>query len=350
MGTEIKIVSGYDQDYNFNLKYIEKLYKPILGDSFYLYKYLTNGIKLDYFDIKEIFGFLNIDQNEFDKQRKILEAVNLIETYLNKETNQIIFVINLPLNEERFFKNKLLMTVLLKKTSDDYIQQIKEEFLNNKTADISSKFNEITTSFDEVFGDLILDSQTQRNTIKTNANINLRNRIIPLNNTKFTNIQSKITDPRLVDNLYYKILNEDSVSFYSFLMKSSGKFIYNEATEKRITNLVNDLNKLGLENKVINLLFNYAFSSNKKIYSIYVQKIAKSLVEKDILDFESVVEHLKDAFKSKHRSEYGFEQENSKAEYIKITSNIIEENRENISAPLTKKTKIDKQEYKLYNF
>ncbi|MDJ1645568.1 DnaD domain protein [Mycoplasma phocimorsus] len=350
MGTEIKIVSGYDQDYNFNLKHIEKLYKPILGDSFYLYKYLTNGIKLNYFNIEEIFGFLNINQTQFDEQRKLLEAVNLIETHLNKENNQLIFIINIPLNNERFFKNKLLMNVLLKKTSAEYVQKIKEEFLNNKTADISAKFSEITVSFDDIFGNLLLNNQNQKEVIKTDASINLRNRIIPLNNTKFTNIQSKITDPRLVDNLYYKILNDDAISFYSYLIKSAGNIVYNEAVQKRITNLVVYLNKIGLENKVINLLFNYAFSSNKKIYDVYIKKIANNLVEKNIIDFESVEEHLKDAFKSKHRSEYGFEQETSKAQYIQITSNITNKDIKIAEMPIPKKQQVKKQENKLYNF
>ena len=62
MGLKIKIVSGYNHDYDFNLKFIEKTYKPILGDSFNLYKYLINGIGMNYFYAEEIYNFLSISK------------------------------------------------------------------------------------------------------------------------------------------------------------------------------------------------------------------------------------------------------------------------------------------------
>ena len=350
MGLKIKIVSGYNHDYDFNLKFIEKTYKPILGDSFYLYKYLINGIGMNYFYAEEIYNFLSISKEQFIEQRKMLEAINLIETHQNALKNKLILVINHPLNDERFFKNKLLMNILLKKTSFEYVENLKNDFIKNKTSQISAKFNEITASFNDVFANLLLDSQTKREIINPKANINLRNRIIPINNTKFSNIQNKITDPKLLQNLHYKILNENSISFYSYLIKKSGSFVYNEAVEKRVANFVFELKKTGFEEQVINLIFNYAYSTNNKIYFPYVKKIASSLLEKNILDFDSVEEHLREAFITKKRSEYGFEQSISKAEYIRLTTKTVKFVEEDIKVNTENSQKDSQIKKMLYDF
>lgn len=130
------------------------LYLPIVGyKAIFIYNYLINiyriymlsNIKKD--SISDLLNTLEISIDEFTSACSLLEATNLLQTYINKEQEKIIFVLEKPLDYDSFINNDNLVNVLNQKISNDDKNKLRYIFNTNI---ISTSYENISDNFDTI--------------------------------------------------------------------------------------------------------------------------------------------------------------------------------------------------------
>ncbi|MGL4768618.1 MAG: DnaD domain protein [Mycoplasmoidaceae bacterium] len=132
---------------------INYLYRPIIGPvSSEIYKFLAkynhiNRIIKKNENIFELCSYLAISKEEFDQERKKLEAISLLETFYDEYENVLYFKLLNPLEFKEFISNKCYYNLLSQKYELSKIEEISFYFSdrNNPAKDknISSNFNDI---------------------------------------------------------------------------------------------------------------------------------------------------------------------------------------------------------------
>ncbi len=141
----------YDEDRNI----LMMLYQPIIGsNAINLYFTLSS-----YLERKEVISnpithhmLMKSTQLSLDKiveARKSLEAIGLIKTYVNKETDNYIYEIYSPLKAIDFFKDSIMATLLRDALGMKEYKRVFEYF---KIPEVDlSKYKNITSSFNDIF-------------------------------------------------------------------------------------------------------------------------------------------------------------------------------------------------------
>ncbi|UUD36822.1 DnaD domain-containing protein [Mycoplasmopsis californica] len=342
---QFKVMSKYT-NHELEIDYVFGLYNPILNNAIDLYKYLLSLVNTKKIKkTEDLLAETGLTYKEFNAQRKKLEACSLLTTLeaTKKKTKEkmVFFELIKPLDPFKFFNNKLLESLLVKKTSKIVLQALKDQYAQIEEQIDEWDTQDISAGYDEVF-----DSEIQPN-IDKDAVVPARNKIALNRDTSTIQyVQDTINNPQLTDNLYFHLLNDSSINFYEFLIKTKENYVYNETVIRRTQKFIVELSEMGFDQKSINLFFSYAFHVNNKIINEkYVRTIAKDLLKKDFTDFESIEEHLNEAFKHKRLTENASEQFKSKKIYLSIVEKMTKETKK--KEPETKQVTEYQGEYNL---
>ncbi len=361
-----------DFDLNVNNKSLNYLYMPIIGiDSINLYnllineneisKNMYNGATFELNDLVKKLKMKNIE--EFNKFKSMLEAMNLLSTFIDQNKNDLlVFKILNPLNWLEFKENKNYINLLKSRISPNEFERTKYAFdgnnetigLINVSATFESVFNDIELEefdvnalYDDLFklthnlvsiddqviakikslflkneisyseilnccyksiyciGNKLLVDQKILD-IKINELIKSKNiceysKIIELNRNLnlFLNDMSKDEMNKIINN--YQIINSEQY------LACSQKEPINELESKTIAKLRNNYH---LPDFIINILLDYCIVVNSgRIEPIYLQKIAITINRLNLKNPELIINHLKSALK--HRNKMNNKQVNN---------------------------------------
>lgn len=318
-----KIISDFSK-FELQIDYVLPLYEPLLGDSIILYNaFLNEFVDKNTSNINDLTSKLKIDQKTLKNYCKKLEGCSLLSTYngINKMNGSkiVFFKLIKPLDPRNFFKNFLLEPVLKKKVGKIRYQVLKDQYIFPKDHFDGWTTQDISADYDEVFADVFSGEEEKEINI-VSGDIPIRNIVNEKRNLdKVQFVQESLTNPQLTSNLYYHLVTDSSIDFYTFLIKTKQNPVLNNAVIKRAKNLILDVLELGLEEKIINLLFSYVYHVNDKNINLgYVKTIAIDMIKKDYLDFESVEEHLNEAINYRNHNVLGNSQWQSKKTYLSI--------------------------------
>ncbi len=324
--------------YNFQLdiNILNFIYTPILNSNAYcIYTMLFSQAKCYPLNSKVIFSLkllrdltgikFSIIKSSFKK----LEAVKLIETFYNKDDNELIFNISEPLNFDDFFANKKFKKLFIKKTSKNYLEFITNFFVNERK--INNNFKNISQSFKyKIFNDNLdldldfLDSDYEEETSSDDKI--LKNNLTQLNDNidnsknenynddhklnELKNASVETNDAAIIkswENFYppnlkaQKIVDMKNIEPDKYLKILKGKEL-NEF-EFNIISLL--LTKQKLKFEVVNCLIDYVYLTNEKIiHKEYITKISESFVRYEIKSAEEAMLYLEKAFYYKNNKDF----------------------------------------------
>lgn len=148
------IVNFLDQPSTTSLLH---LYLPIVGyKAIFIYNYLINIYKIDKLsnikkdNINELLSALGITIDEFASACSLLEATNLLQTYLNKtnkEQIKVTFILEKPLDYDSFMNNDSLASLLGQKISSEEKNQLRYIFNTNI---ISVNYENVSDTLDNI--------------------------------------------------------------------------------------------------------------------------------------------------------------------------------------------------------
>lgn len=136
------------------------LYLPIIGyKAVFIYEYLINVYKIDKLssikrdNLDDLLNTLGINIDEFVEVCSLLEATNLLQTYINKNTSdkyKLIFVLEKPLDYDSFMNNDNLRNLLDQNITSDNKNELRYIFNTNV---ISVNFENISEKTNSLFAD-----------------------------------------------------------------------------------------------------------------------------------------------------------------------------------------------------
>lgn len=136
------------------------LYLPIIGyKAVFIYEYLINVYKIDKLssikrdNLDDLLNTLGINIDEFAEVCSLLEATNLLQTYINKNTSdkyKLIFVLEKPLDYDSFMNNDNLRNLLDQNITSDNKNELRYIFNTNV---ISVNFENISEKTNSLFAD-----------------------------------------------------------------------------------------------------------------------------------------------------------------------------------------------------
>ncbi|MGL5640210.1 MAG: DnaD domain protein [Mycoplasmoidaceae bacterium] len=149
-------------EFSLNLFNINTLYKPIIGNDAYLlllemlneskYKVFNSDGKRSLFDL---WKKMNFSFESFEKNRKILESIGLLSTYIvandEKET-KYYFCFNHPLEYRDFISNNKLKKLLSLKLPSHKFNEL--EFIFNSTQ-LPINAKNISANIDDIFTSIV---------------------------------------------------------------------------------------------------------------------------------------------------------------------------------------------------
>lgn len=241
-------------------KNLRKLYLPLIGiNSVLIYEYLLDISENSFrksFKFSEICDLLEIDIIRFEESIYKLEAVNLISTFKNNKGNHFIFEAKKPYNIEKFNKNPIFKSHLIKKIGENEYKNIL--FFDKRKLINKTNYENISKKYQDVF-------------------VNEFEQIIKFNEDYSTleiNIQSFESHDENIEKL-------PSTYFIKYLMKRNPSFYE--------TQLINSLLNLGFNDSSINLFLDFSFKFNEEqIICPYIMKIANDFISRSITDFNDV--------------------------------------------------------------
>lgn len=150
------IISDYDR------KIMTRLYQPIIGyKAVALYFTLWSELDADQTMTTtkkkhtRLFDMMNCTSNEFLMQRRYLEAVGLLKSFIyeGEEECRYVYRIFAPLTPKEFFAHSLLCPLLKKAfTDENEFTRTKTQFL--KSSGVKTNYKDITVQFSDVFKNL----------------------------------------------------------------------------------------------------------------------------------------------------------------------------------------------------
>ncbi|MGL4948266.1 MAG: DnaD domain protein [Mycoplasma sp.] len=344
-------------DFIANEKLLHFIYSPILGhETISLYKYLLslhafqatmgNIIKID---IDSLLINLKIEYNQYQIYIKSLEAMNLIQTFIDSNKQDlIIYKINEPLKWVSFSKNPNYMSLLKSKLGE--LEFEKRKFLFDQNNPLTGLIN-VSTTFENEFDykkqltinfDIIYDHlyKTSNKIINIDENIKVildnafqkyhfsydelcqlinqsvfkgDNELIISAELLIMNIKKAI-DVKDVRNFNHQLkVNRNNQIFLSGNSVENFKYVINDYhtlnSEQYLSsiqkhalcdielNLIKTLRKqYQLPDFIINILIDFCiFKNNGRIEPLYINKIASTINRLNLDNVNKVINHLQSA-------------------------------------------------------
>ncbi|MGL5246216.1 MAG: DnaD domain protein [Mycoplasmoidaceae bacterium] len=151
-------------EFSMNLFNINTLYKPIIGNEAYLlllemlndskYKVFNSDGRRSLFDL---WKKMNFSFETFEDNRKILEAIGLLSTYIidnDEKEIKYYFCLNHPLEYNAFISNNKLKKLLSLKLSSQKFSEL--EFIFNSTQ-LPINAKNISANIDDIFALIVAD-------------------------------------------------------------------------------------------------------------------------------------------------------------------------------------------------
>ncbi|MGL4950508.1 MAG: DnaD domain protein [Mycoplasma sp.] len=347
-------------DFHANERILSFIYSPIIGIkaiSIYknlinLHAYQLNMGSIIKIDETTLLSNLNVSITDFEQQIKLLEGMNLVETFIDhNKNNLVIYKLNQPLKWKDFVKNTNYMNILKSKLGD--LEFEKRKFLFNQNNPFHGLVN-ISSTFENAF-DLKLDSNLnfeiiydhiyaksskiinlddsiraildnayqkyhfnydeicslinqslikEENEIKVNQELLLLNikKLIDGNDVSKFNNQLKVNrnnqiflEGSDINNFKYVISDYKTMNSEQYL-----SCIQKHALNDIEFNTIKTLRKTyHLPDFVINVLIDYCiFKNNGRIEPLYLNKIASTINRLNLDNIDKVISHLQSASKS----------------------------------------------------
>ncbi|MBX4210277.1 MAG: hypothetical protein K4H23_03960 [Mollicutes bacterium PWAP] len=220
---------------------ISTLYLPVIKSlAFNIYMFLYDSFNNNYLKIvndKTILSYFNINEDKFKVQIKLLSAIGLIKILEHSENKKIIICIKRPMTFESIKNNTLFKSLIIKEIGTINFDNIME---NNNNNLVNSNYNDVSTSFIEIFSP------------------------IPVEKTEISN----------------PIEDLNAISFYKYLTKASAS--------KSIRNSIEFALENGMNNRGINLIINYTNNSKGRINKNYFSTIISDFIKQEIISFEQI--------------------------------------------------------------
>lgn len=340
--------------FNLNILEFSKLYMPIISNNaikIYMHMY-SDIISIDSFkfstkNMKSLLEVLSMNFDEFNDAKNNLEAIGLLQTYLNSN-NEIFFYLTSPLNFCEFINNPKLKE-LLKKSIGDY-QFFNLELIFNQN-EIPTYFRNISMNMDDYYSKMLKNipsfnfeklykniSETTSINIIFDKNIKeIINYNFVINKFSFEQIEGFIyksiikKDNKLVvsSNLLNDFFNQndknnikldfsnslkvqrindmflDNCSLSSlhkaykdYSNLTSEQYLYaitnTELSDSELDIIKNLRKKYNLNDKLINIMIDYAIDKTHHVLNEkYLSKIARSFNIKNISSLDDAYNHLK---------------------------------------------------------
>ena len=159
------------------------LYKPIIGkEAIDLYLTFSNEAKKQSIhktkplDLENFLINNKIDINKFNLYRNYLEAFNLLTTYLKTSENEsnYYFFVNQPLSFSEFIQNPKFRHLLISSIGDFEYERLQYMYSTKRIYDAQN----VSTTFDAIFGNLDIHKVSKLNFEKLYENIAKDNSII----------------------------------------------------------------------------------------------------------------------------------------------------------------------------
>ena len=159
------------------------LYKPIIGkEAIDLYLTFSNEAKKQSIhktkplDLENFLINNKIDINKFNLYRNYLEAFNLLTTYLKTSENEsnYYFFVNQPLSFSEFIQNPKFRHMLISSIGDFEYERLQYMYSTKRIYDAQN----VSTTFDAIFGNLDIHKVSKLNFEKLYENIAKDNSII----------------------------------------------------------------------------------------------------------------------------------------------------------------------------
>ena len=225
------IITSYDK------KIITMLYQPIIGyTAVSLYNTLLDDLEKSMMMSEELthHHLMNTMQLRLEDiliSREKLEAVGLIKTYMKKDNiNQYVYVIYSPISVNEFFNHPVLNVVLYNNLGKKEYEKVKNYFKVPKI--VLKDYEDITSSFDEVFTPVRGTAEVSEDIITNNSND--------------ISIKKEIDFNLLISGLseYEKVFTDDVKELINTL-----SYIYNLDTLDMQGLIRNSINEKGLLDK-----------------------------------------------------------------------------------------------------
>ncbi len=159
------------------------LYKPIIGkEAIDLYLTFSNEAKKQSIhktkplDLENFLINNKIDINKFNLYRNYLEAFNLLTTYLKTSENEsnYYFFVNQPLSFSEFIQNPKFRHLLISSIGDFEYERLQYMYSTKRIYDAQN----VSTTFDAIFGNLDIHKVSKLNFEKLYENIAKDNSIV----------------------------------------------------------------------------------------------------------------------------------------------------------------------------
>ena len=344
------------------------LYEPLLGSKpSALYHLLYTEAKnqlVENSKIERLISIMRTDKTKLIKILNKLELVGLVDLYKKKDNDgEVTFVLNKPLTVTRFISNKQFTESLKEK--------IGEENFNKNVNHLSKTVFELTNEFESVNEDeeKTIEIQIQFNTDPIKKLLELAGHDLDWWNDEANNeivkvilvndldnmivaemiseilkekgvfniedLEERIKDSPLDEEIIDKLENELEQSIESKIQLLSQldprDFIKMRVERPATTDekkMIKELSKVSkFPNEFINFLIDFsAIKNNGAINVNYITKIAKTIIEKEIDDIQSLVTWLQTAYSVSERKERNLKGElpSVKIEDLRNTDTSIE--------------------------
>lgn len=262
------------------LKSLNLLYGPLMG-SLALQIYLTfSSLEESLFTHENIFDILNISEKDFIEARSKLEALGLVETYIDS-SSYYYFLLH-PQKANSFIKSGVLGIYLNSKIGSDNLKKILTCF-KKKVPNLNDLKN-VTKNFDEVFE------------IKNEESSNLKNINLSDSKTKTINLKSSFDIDEVINQINTSYIKSSLDEFKKYI--SNIEAVYKISKEDIITtynqSIVNDtFNRQTFIRKIKliyertsngNIVFQAKDDSQDDVVKAFNEVSASELLEKENLN------------------------------------------------------------------
>lgn len=366
MITNLKYICIKKTNFIYNSKNMVELYGPIIGkEAIYLYEYLLSEAESQWnfrnasYYVNDMLKTSMFTSNQFSESRNKLEAIGLMNTYLNDDQKLLTFELVNPLIFNDFIQNQKFRHLLISKIGN--INYDKLVFFNTpykikNAKNISASFeiiygndelNKIKTfNFEELYKiiskktniPVILSSKDKEiiESYFTNYNITINeiasciyssiiknNDIFEISSdlllVKLQTLVNSINNLNIFKNikinrnanLFIKALSPEETNkiFNDYKNLNSEQYL-NAITKQELTqeekNIIQKLrNKYHLSDCLINVIFDHSIFRTNKICSNYIYKVANTINLRSIDSLENIIDHLRNYGK---KINYSFEQ------------------------------------------
>lgn len=285
------------------------LYLPIVGyKAIFIYNYFFNINKIDKFsnikkdNLHDLLNSLGMSVDEFTSVCSLLEATNLLQTYLNKENEnqiKIMFVLEKPLDYDSFINNSSLVGLLEQKITTEDKNKLRYIFNTNV---ISINYENISDNLDSLINQNeklisvsqnidLFDKLSQEILIRYGKKvvINKENRIILLdafknNSLPFECLITFVSNSLVCsnDNICYIDEKKLACQIESYILNSNNSirlvrrnykiFNFNENLDN-YKEVINDYNINNCENYLISIVKNNISLETKKVFTFLKTKL-----------------------------------------------------------------------------